>query len=252
MLFLTLCFVFVAVAAWAWPAGFSANLILLINMLLGALVASAFFLNVAALAMQANSSYVFLWPFVSFWLIFFVTVGSLRGATDMMARIRWKFPLPLEIAGTSLCSLLAAGLFTSLVAFSCHFAPLPGFYLKGSTSPGEGDSNLVWEQPWNQFFNFVSWGSLSEGFVYALPDTERTWVELNIEDATDDQFWSIETSLFPKESAFPGSNMTSRRWNPETLYGRFQVVSVALGATETLRYEGLTYDDEVGWKEPRR
>lgn len=138
MMLLFMLTVFVIIVATVWWAGFWSNTIMFVNMLIGALVATAFFGNVANLVLTQDASWNFVAPFASIWGLFFVTTAVLRACTDALSRIKLKFDILTEMIGRSLMSLAVGMLFISFASFTMHMAPLPPNFMGDSSGMGGG------------------------------------------------------------------------------------------------------------------
>ncbi len=142
MLLLFMITVFIIIVATVWWAGFWSNTVMFFNMLIGALVATAFYGNIASAFLDVDMSWNFVAPFVSIWSLFFITTGIIRAGTDALSRIKLKFDVVTEMVGRSLMSIAVGLLFISFASFTMHMAPIPPNFL-GDPSGGVGKTNTV-------------------------------------------------------------------------------------------------------------
>jgi hypothetical protein len=123
-------FVFFAAAAALWFAGIWGNVLALVNIIISGSVATAFFNELSAQIVAANGSTQLIAPFLSFWLLFFVTMGVLRGATDAVSKYALKFNPIAEMIGRSCLCLINGALLASIVMFSLHASPISNMDFK--------------------------------------------------------------------------------------------------------------------------
>jgi hypothetical protein len=168
--------IFLIVAVNIWWAGFWSNLILLVNMLIGAMAATAFFNNLAKVISKGEPTWVLLAPFISLWILFFVVTAAARGATDTLSRIKLKFDIWTEMTGRTVVSMLVGLLFISFVSFTLKFAPIPPFFFANQQSSAIGPE-IVWEKAAQYWSN----GTMSESVRYCLLDTPEA-VEVDSDD----------------------------------------------------------------------
>lgn len=199
MILLFMLTIFVIIVASVWWAGFWSNTVMFVNMLIGALVATAFFGNVTNFVLTQDSSWNYVAPFASIWGLFFVTTAVLRACTDAFSRIKLKFDILTEMIGRSLMSLAVGMLFITFASFTMHLAPLPPNFMGDSTGMGGGrivrsvqkppifvhmtdqgadisasDTSVIYaigpEVLWETFLIYWSNWTLSESYQYCLVD----------------------------------------------------------------------------------
>ncbi len=176
MLILILITIFLIVVLTAWWAGFWSNLILFVNLLIGAMAATAFFMNLAAVIIRGEPTWKLLSPFISLWILFVLVTAIARGATDTLSRIKVKFDVWTEMAGRTVMSLLVGLLFISFVSFTLKFAPIPPFFFDSRQTASIGPE-IVWEKAAQYWSNWT----LSESVRYCLLDIPEE-VEVDADD----------------------------------------------------------------------
>jgi Colicin V production protein len=178
MLILVMITIFLIVAVNSWWAGFWSNLILLVNMLIGAMAATAFFINLATVIAKGEPTWKLLAPFLSLWILFFVVTAIARGATDTLSRIKLKFDIWTEMTGRTVMSMLVGLLFISFVSFTLKFAPIPPFFFNNQQTAAIGPE-IVWEKAAQYWSNLT----MSESMRYCLLDPAEE-VEVDLDDAS--------------------------------------------------------------------
>jgi hypothetical protein len=157
LLFLFL--VLLATAAGIWFQGFWNAVVTLVNLVLAAAIASAFFEPICSKLESVSGaikSYTYLLDFVVLWILFAVSFGVLRAITDSLSKDAVKFDLPVEIAGRSIFALLCGWVMVCFVAFSLQMAPL--------NSP---DPLGAWRTPTARSFGPLSPDRMWLGFLYS-------------------------------------------------------------------------------------
>src|SRR5262245_13339909 len=125
MMFLVLFLAFAGVAAALWVQGFWSSAVSFINLLIAAMVATAFFEPIADMVENYGAgSWTYLLDFIIVWILFFVIFAILRAITDALSQTQVKFELPVEMAGRSVFAVLSGWLFTCFLAFTLQMAPL--------------------------------------------------------------------------------------------------------------------------------
>lgn len=153
MIITILILIFCMTIASTWWFGLWSNLITLVNLLLSAMAASSFYLNVASFLQDKTPTFAMLLPFMALWLVFALTFFILRGITDTLSSMRLRFDFLTEMIGRSLLSISIAWVFVCFTMFALQLAPLPPNWL---TSNGVGPDNL-----WVSFIRSRSVGSLA-------------------------------------------------------------------------------------------
>lgn len=122
---LILLAVFVAVTYALWREGLVGAAVMLLNVLLAATAATAWFEWLVGLAAGWFPSYDYLLDFVCLWTLFCVLLLVMREVTDRLSRTRIKVRKPVELAATPLVAALAAWVMVCFTAASLHTAAVP-------------------------------------------------------------------------------------------------------------------------------
>ena len=192
---------FIVIVGIHWWLGTWNALINLINFFLAAMVASSFYENIAWEIDNADSSFRPIADFIAIWLVFFLTFGALRAATDLLSRYQLRLDGWLDIAGRSVFSLILALAFLSFTFFTLHMAPLPPHAYPSSSNQrvlGVGPDRV-----WLAFLRAASAGSLAESKqAPMLPDY--------IPDERFPDEAAIDARLFRKPEVFISDWIESR------------------------------------------
>ncbi|MEQ1904147.1 MAG: hypothetical protein ABL888_08195 [Pirellulaceae bacterium] len=176
MLIFLMITLFLIITINAWWAGFWSNLILFVNMLIGAMAATAFFLNLGMVIARGEPTWKTLAPFISLWLLFVVLTAFTRAATDTLSRVKLKFDIWTEMAGRTIMSLLVGLLFISFASFSLKFAPIPPYFFHNGRTAEIGPE-IVWERT----AQYWSVWTMSESMRYCLLNIPEE-VEVDADD----------------------------------------------------------------------
>jgi hypothetical protein len=125
ILTLILLAVFVTVTAALWKEGIWSSLVMLLNVLLAATVATAWYEKLVAVLEPRLPSFTYLLDFVALWGLFCLLLLGLREATDRISRTRVKLRRPVELFGGPLVAALAGWVMTCFTAATLHTAPVP-------------------------------------------------------------------------------------------------------------------------------
>lgn len=163
ILSLVLLVVFLAVAASMWFHGLWNNLISLINVVLAAIIATSFFENVAKAALDQVPKMTYLIDFLLLWILFGVSYGLLRLATDFISSKRVVFQKQVELAGRGITAALIGFVFMAFTAMTLHTAPLQASPFNGAwASPADGALfGMHVDRNWLGLMQTVSAGSLA-------------------------------------------------------------------------------------------
>lgn len=122
---LILAGVFVAVAFAIWREGPWSGLIMLLNLLLAASLATAWYPTVVARIEPMLASYTYLLDFVVLQGLFCLLLLVFREVTDRLSRTRVRFRKPVELAAGPVVAVLTAWVMVCFTAASLHTAPVP-------------------------------------------------------------------------------------------------------------------------------
>ena len=125
ILTLILLAVFVTVTAALWKEGIWAALVMLLNVVLAATVATAWYEQLVAVLEPRLPSFTYLLDFVAMWGLFSLLLLGLREATDRISRTRVKLRRPVELFGGPLVAALVGWVMICFTAATLHTAPVP-------------------------------------------------------------------------------------------------------------------------------
>jgi len=125
ILTLILLAVFVTVTAALWKEGIWSSLVMLLNVVLAATVATAWHEKIVAVLEPRMPSFTYLLDFVALWGLFCLLLLGLREATDRISRTRVKLRRPVELFGGPLVAALVGWVMTCFTAATLHTAPVP-------------------------------------------------------------------------------------------------------------------------------
>lgn len=117
--------IFVAVAFAVWAEGAWGGLIMLLNVLLAASLATAWYEWIAAWLEPRAATYTYLLDFVALAGSFALLLFVFREITDRVSRTKVRFRKPVELALAPIAALLTAWVFVCFTAATLHTAPLP-------------------------------------------------------------------------------------------------------------------------------
>ena len=118
-------FVFLVVIGANFWLGLWNNILTLVNFFIAAMVASAYYENMANLLADKMPSYAFVLDFLALWLLFFVTLLILRAITGALTSVQLKLNFWVDMVGRGIACTWLAGAFTMFTLFSIHLAPIP-------------------------------------------------------------------------------------------------------------------------------
>lgn len=122
---LVLLGVFIAVTFALWREGPWSGLIMLLNVLLAASLATVWYPVVVARLEPVVGSYTYLLDFVALQGTFCILVLVMREITDRLSRTRVRFRKPVELTAGPLVAVLTAWIVVCFTAASLHTAPVP-------------------------------------------------------------------------------------------------------------------------------
>jgi hypothetical protein len=108
-----------------WREGLVGAAVMLLNVLLSATAATAWYEWLVGLAAKWFPSYDYLLDFTCLWGLFCVLLLVMREATDRVSRTRIKVRRPVELAAAPLVAALAAWVMVCFTAASLHTAAVP-------------------------------------------------------------------------------------------------------------------------------
>jgi hypothetical protein len=122
---LILLAVFMVVAFALWRQGAWATMLMLLNILAAATLATAWFELLVAKLEPALPSYTYVLDIVCIWGLFTILLLVLREVLEKVSRERVKLRKPVELFGTPLLAVIAAWIMVGFTATTLHVAPLP-------------------------------------------------------------------------------------------------------------------------------
>ncbi|MFN9367840.1 MAG: hypothetical protein ACK6CT_03590 [Planctomycetia bacterium] len=122
---LVLLGVFVTVAFALWRQGAWSAMLMLLNILAAATLATAWFEWLVGTLEPLLPSYTYLLDFICVWGLFSLVLLLLRELSEKVSRERVKLRKPVELFGTPLLAALAAWIMVAFTAMTLHLAPLP-------------------------------------------------------------------------------------------------------------------------------
>lgn len=125
ILTLILLAVFVTVTAALYKEGIWSSLVMLLNVVLAATLATAWYEKLVAVLEPRLPSFTFLLDFVALWGLFCLLLLGLREATDRISRTRVKLRRPVELFGGPLVAALVGWVMICFTAATFHTAPVP-------------------------------------------------------------------------------------------------------------------------------
>lgn len=117
--------IFVAVTFALWKEGLWGASIMLLNTLLAATLATAWYERLVALLEPRLPGYGYLLDFVALWGLFTVLLLLFREIADRVSRTRVRFRRPVEMFGAPLVAAVAAWVTVCFTAASLHTAAVP-------------------------------------------------------------------------------------------------------------------------------
>lgn len=122
--------VFVAVTFALWREGTWSAIIMLLDVLLAATLATAWYPAVVGRLQPMFASYTYLLDFLALEGLFCLLVLAFREVTDRISRTRVKFRRPVEMVGGPLVAALTAWVMVCFTATALHTAPVPRAFVQ--------------------------------------------------------------------------------------------------------------------------
>ncbi len=124
--------VFVAVAFATWREGPWSGFIMLLNILLAATLATAWYGTVVRWAEPKFQSYTYMLDFVAIQGLFCLILLVLRETTDRQSKSRVRFRKPVELVAGPLIAFVTAWIMTCFTAATLHTAFVPRNFVQAS------------------------------------------------------------------------------------------------------------------------
>ena len=210
-------FAFLVIVGTTWWFGLWNNVLNLINFFIAAMVASAYYENVAAALYSSMPTYDYILDFVSLWVTFFLTFGVLRLLTELLSPVRLKFHPAMDMTARSLVCIWLGIAFVFFTVFSMHLAPLvPTTNEQASYDAGQSLARYL-SEPESKGTKFFGFGpgrmwmafiqSRSRGALSASK-TEIGLPEYNLQSHPDDA--DLDARVFDPYSRLPATRKRAR------------------------------------------
>jgi hypothetical protein len=122
---LMLLAILAAVTGMLVREGLWRSLLMFFNVLLAAVVATAWYAPLANFLEEQLPSYTYLLDFLSIWLIFCAVLALAREATDRLSPNTVAFPQLVERIGVGIPAFLTGWVLMAFTAATLHTAPVP-------------------------------------------------------------------------------------------------------------------------------
>jgi len=119
-----LCVILLACVASLFNDGLWSNAVRLINVIMAALLAMNFFEPLAKALDDWNSSYTFVWDFLSLWGLFALFSIILKVLTDKLSQVKVKFLKIVDQIGSVILALWIGWVMVCFTLVTLHTAPL--------------------------------------------------------------------------------------------------------------------------------
>ena len=121
---LVLLVIFIAVAAVLSREGLWSSMVMLLNVLLAASMATAWYEPLARLIESKAPSFQYLIDFLLLWGLFAVLLLAMRLTTDTISHTKVKFVKPLETVGGPVVAIMTAWVTVMFAAATLHTLPV--------------------------------------------------------------------------------------------------------------------------------
>ena len=172
MFVLTFILIFLAVGAGCWFSGLWNNVLTLINVIFAGLIATSFFEPLADLLEESMGQYTYWLDMIAVWLLFFVSFGAFRMATELLSQFRVKFNNIVELVGKSILSVWIAWVFVCFSMFTMHLSPVEPAAFGGSFQGSPTQTNFMGLGPESHVAGVHS--KPLDGAVFRVPQLGNT------------------------------------------------------------------------------
>jgi hypothetical protein len=152
---LVLVLVFFACVASTINNGLWTNIVLLINVVSAALVATCYYEPVAELFDDLVPSYGAANDFVSVWLVFAGSLGILGWTTDFLSQVKVRYLRPVDRFGGMLLACWIGWVVVCFTTMTLHAAPLPRNFAGGDFQPTPDSRMLFGLAPDHRWLGFM-------------------------------------------------------------------------------------------------
>ena len=153
-----LVLIFLACLAFVYQEGMWGGAVRLINTVTAALIASAYYENLANFLDKQMPSFTYAWDFLSLWAVFCGCMIIFRLLTDKLSRVKVKFLKIVDQIGSGVFALLVGGVMVAFVVFSFHLAPLGEKFLGGGFDKDKKLLGIGPDRHWETFVRSRSKG----------------------------------------------------------------------------------------------
>ncbi len=162
MLIVFLLLILIGTVACLWNRGIWGTALTLINVVFAALLAMNFFEPLANNLGSPNSNTM---DFVCLWALFALFFGLVRLATDLVSRVKVRFPYAIDTAGAVVLALWTGWVLFCFTLTSLHVSPLAQSPFLGSfmETPNQKMLGVGPDRLWLAFTRQASLGAFSGG-----------------------------------------------------------------------------------------
>jgi hypothetical protein len=169
MISLLLLAVFGGVLGATSQSGLWSNLVMLVNIILGSLIAINFWEPVAAWAGETlGTEYAYLLDSLAIWGLFGLSVGVMRAATDFLSQVKVKFLPPIDQWVGLVVGAGVAWVMVCFVSVTLHVTPVAEHFLgfEGGSKSSIFLGMLSPDQEMLSFAHLESVGAMSRSVVH--------------------------------------------------------------------------------------
>jgi hypothetical protein len=131
-----------AVVASCFAEGMWSNAVRLVNVITAGLMAMTFYEPLSNWLDTQQSSYTFLWDFITLWVLFAVFLVIFREITDRVSRVQVRFLKVVDRIGSVALAFLVGWVMVCFTLTTLHTAPLGRTFLWGGFST-DADQRMV-------------------------------------------------------------------------------------------------------------
>jgi hypothetical protein len=178
MLTVLLIVVFFVCFGFLFREGMWSNAITLFNVIVAGLLATNLFEWAAGVLERWGPSYTYYWDFLALWGLFALFMAILRGATDLISKVRVRFRKITDQIGSPLLAACIGWVMICFTAMTLHTAPLARDFMGGSFRPEEKlFLGLAPDRKWLAFVQTLSRGTFSRAATAQDLREEPAWQE---------------------------------------------------------------------------
>jgi uncharacterized membrane protein required for colicin V production len=164
-----LAVVMLLIVALLLPYGFWGNVINLINVVTAALLATNFWEPVSSWITKNMPSMMFLTDIFIIWILFGVILFAMRAATELLSKIKLRFPPLVERLGNVFFAGWVGWVLVCFMCMTLHMAPLAREFAFGGFKPEAGCFfGLYPDRMWLGFMQRMSTGPFTRGTAHTF------------------------------------------------------------------------------------